>query len=209
MSIIANTYYHSDINLIAGTDGQLESVSESWQAIYEEIILKKLLGYDLYALYVADLATTPTTPQSPTLQRFKDLVDGKDLTFEVKGYTVSTRWIGLRDSTMLKSLIAYYVYYNYRNETESSNSGAGQILPLPENSTKADVRPKLINTWNKMIDWYGLTPNSIISKEYFLNTGNYRHYNSLASSYNFLLANIDTYPEWVFEPLEKQNIFGI
>jgi len=204
MSIINGTYYNSDINLTAG---QITTVIADWQDIYEEIILKKLLGYDLYTLYVADLALV--VAGSPTAQRFKDLVDGKAFSFKVNGYTVSTEWKGLRDSTLEKSLIAYYVYYNYRNETESSNSGAGQIQSLTENSTKVDVRPKLISSWNKMIDWYGLTPNSILSKDYFLNAGNYRHYNSLASAYNFLLANIDDYPEWVFEPLETQNIFGI
>ena len=180
MSIIAGTYYNSDINLIPN---QITNISDSWQVVYEEMILKKLLGYDLYALYSDDLNTSGLVDE-PVAQRFKDLVDGKDLTFEVKGYTVSTRWVGLRDKTMLKSLVAYYVYYNYRNETESSNSGAGQIQSLTENSTKADVRPKLINSWSKMIDWYGLTPNQIVSKEYFLDIGNYRHYNSTRIKYN-------------------------
>lgn len=204
MSLIDGTYYNSDINLTAE---ELTIVASDWQAVYEEAILKRLLGYELYALYDTDLNKTGDIDE-PVAQRFKDLVDGKDLTFEANGYTVNTRWVGLRDKTMLKSLIGYYVYYNYRNETESSNSGVGQIQSLSENAVKADVRPKLINTWNKLIEWYGLTPHNI-SRNYFLDNGNYSHYDSEPSAYNFLLANLDTYPEWVFKPLETQNIFGI
>ena len=78
-----------------------------------------------------------------------------------------------------------------------------------ENSTNVDVRPKLINSWNKMIKLYGDVPNCYIDNTLFLNNSNYVHFNTLPSAYNFLLANIETYPEWIFEPLEKQNIFGI
>lgn len=205
MSIINGTYYSRDINLI---DTQIADVNNEWQSVYEEIILKKLLGYDLYTLYVADLATTPATPQNPTLQRFKDLVDGKAFTFEYNGYTISTKWEGLRNQAKKISLIAYFVYYHYRNETESFNSGAGQVKSLTVNSTKANITPKLVYSWNKMIELYGEIPKNL-SKDYFINIDNYEHYNIMPSAYNFLLANKDTYPEWVFEPLETQNIFGI
>ena len=100
MSIINGTYYNSDINLTAG---QITTVIAEWQETYEEMILKKLLGYDLYTLYVADLALA--TVGSPTAQRFIDLVDGKAFSFDVNGNTVSTEWKGFRDSTIKKSLI--------------------------------------------------------------------------------------------------------
>ena len=121
MSIITSAYYIRDINL---TPGQITNVIADWQDIYEEIVLKKLLGYDLYTLYVADLALS--VYGSPTAQRFKDLIYGKAFSFEYNGNTIANKWMGLRDSTLLVSLIAYYVYYNYRNETETFNSGSGQ-----------------------------------------------------------------------------------
>ena len=203
MSIILGTYYNSDINL---TEGQITNVIADWQDIYEEMILKKLLGYDLYTLYVTDLALSVVG--SPTTQRFIDLVDGKEFSFEYGGNTISTKWMGLRNSTNLKSLIAYYVYYNYRNETENFNSGAGQVTSLTENSTKVDVRPKLISSWNKTIDLYGFIPYKSVCN-WNENIDTYIHYNKLPSAYNFLLANKATYPEWIFEPIETQNIWGI
>jgi len=205
VSIIANTYFNSDINL---TSTQITNVVDSWLDIYEEMILKKLLGYDLWVLYDADLNKDGAIDE-PVAQRFKDLVDGKAFTFEYGGATISTKWQGLRDTTLLKSLIGYYVYFNYRNEEETFNSSAGQKIGLTENSNNVSAVPKLINTWNKMVEWYGQIPTELVYPELFLDNSNYIHRNSYPSAYNFLLANIDTYPEWVFEPLDRLNIFGI
>ena len=206
MSIISDSYYIDEINL---TPQQINVVNQSWQAYHEEVILTKLLGYELYTIYKDDLEDNPTTPESPTAQRFKDLVDGKEFTFEFNGNSITKKWAGLRDLNFYKSLIADYVYYQYRNQTENYNSGAGQVHSNTENSTRADIVPKLINVWNKMIDKYGPTPYWMCDADLFLNNNNYVHYNSMPSAYNFLLANIETYPEWIFEPLDKQNIFGI
>jgi hypothetical protein len=206
MSIINATYYKGDINLTSTQlNGLIDGSGSDWQSIYEDVIMEKLLGYPLSKLYKADLNGS----SDPTAERFKSLVDGAEFSFEYAGNTIETKWMGLRNKTLLTSLIAYYVYYQYRNETETFNSGSGQRKAKTENSVDVDVRPKLINSWNKMIYLYGHIPSCYANKDNFLNNDNYVHYNSLPSAYNYLLANIDTYPEWIFEPLETQNIFGI
>lgn len=210
MSIINGTYYKGDITL---TPTQITAIAaeivvgSSWQDANEDVILQKLMGYPLWKLYEADLALAVVG--EPTTSRFIALVDGAEFTFELNGNTITTKWPGLRDSTLLISLIANYVYYQYRNQTENFNSGAGQKHSTTENSTDADITPKLIYVWNEMINMYGQIPYRYVNKELFLNNENYVHFNSEPSAYNFLLANLTTYPEWVFEPLEKQNIFGI
>lgn len=201
MSFINKTYFINDINL---TSAQLDNII-NWITIYEEEILKKLLGYTLHTELIADLDING----NPQTTKFINLVGGAEFSFTtINGYDVSTKWMGLRDSTRLKSLIAYYTYYQYRNENETYNTTSGQKINNSENSTKADVVPKLINAWNKMIDLYGNVPYKY-NKEYFLNNDNYRHYNSNPSAFNYLLANIDDFNNWVFEPLEKINVFGI
>ena len=205
---VTNYFNNSDIN-VPGV--QLETSGNFDTAIiqYEPEILKKLLGYELYTLLIADLDESGD-PQS---QIYTDLVDGAEFSFDLNGRTVNTKWNGLRNDEYI-SLIAYYVYFNERSQNENFYSNYGQVQSLGENSTKVDVTPKLINVWNKMIDLYGVTPNYIFQNlrspvEYYLEQGNYRHYNALPSAYNFLLANIDDYPTWVFEPLEYKNIYGI
>lgn len=205
MSIISESYYTKDINL---ETGQITTVLRDWQDIYEEKILKSLLGYTLYELYVSDLNTTGAVYE-PVAQRFKDLVDGKEFSFDVNGYTINTKFEGLRNKTTKRSLVAYYTYYMYRNEVESFNTSAGQMVGKVENSEKVSVHPKLVHTWNKLINWYGYINWDLVYSNLWLDNGNYSHLNALPSAYNFLLANLETYPEWVFEPLEDLNIWGI
>jgi hypothetical protein len=190
------TYYINDINIPAekfGSDNYVSVINR-----YEPEILKKLLGHRLYTLMEA----------SPTDTRFTALINGAEFNFDYQGQTIYAKWDGLLNSKKI-SLLSYYVYYMDRNETEQFNSGAGQVSSSTENSTRVDVRPKLIHTWNKMIDLYGLTPWNLVYCDGWINQNNYEHYNILPSAYNFLLANIETYPEWVFEPLGSMNIFGI
>ena len=59
-----------------------------------------------------------------------------------------------------------------------------------------------------MIDIYGDTPYDY-GETFFLQQDRYDHYNVKPSAYNFLLANKDDYPEWIFKPIDKLNIFGI
>lgn len=201
MSLIDSTYFKNDVSL---TSSQLTYIQQ-WITEYEPIFLKLLLGFDLYKLLETDLGGGST----PTESRFVDLVDGKEFSFEVNGYTVSTKWEGLRDSTLKKSVIAYYVYYQYRNETESFNTGAGQGISNLENAEKVSAQRKLRNIWNKMVDIYGVTPKNTSYPKYYLNISNYEHYNIYPTAYNFLLANKDDYSEWVYEPIKKINKYNL
>lgn len=199
MSFIDYTYFIRDINL---TSGQLNGI-DGWVTIYETEILKKLLGYELYTELINDLDGSG----NPQTQKFTDLVDGKEFSFELYGYTINTKWEGFRN-TLKKSFIAYYVYYQYRIENESFNSSVGQVLTSTENAIRVDATPTLISSWNKMIDLYGFIPYNYVNN-CFLNNSNYIHYNNLPSAYNYLLANIVDFDNWVFEPIETQNILGI
>lgn len=223
MSFIDNTYFINDIS-IPGNSIQAANI-DAYITRYEDEILKKLLGYTLWKALIADLDGNG----DPQTQRFTDIVDGAEFSFDFEGNTINTKWEGLRN-TLKKSLIAYWVYFQYRNETENYFSGIGQRKGKGENSVMADITPKIVFSWNKMIELYGETPkyyypynqttvfnarlSSLDFKKYlddsfFLDQGNYDYWNPLPSAYNFLLANIYDYPEWVFKPIRKLNIFGI
>lgn len=199
MSLIDKTYFIEDINL---TGSQLTNLS-SWITVYEDDILIKLLGYSLYKALKADLDGSGD-PQS---QIYKDLVNGAEFSFEFLGQTINTKWEGLRGFNK-KSLIAYYVFYQYKNNTEHFNTSAGQKSGLSENSETVSVRPTLIHAWNKVVDMYGVTPYGLSVND-FINNESYYHFNIYPSAYNFLLANLSNYSSWVYEPIEKQNIWGI
>lgn len=215
MGLIDNTYFINDIN-IAGTILSSQNNFDDVIDRYEPEILECGLGYELYKALLADLDVSG----DPQTQRFIDLIDGAEFTFEVCGETVTEKWEGLRN-TDKKSLCSYYVYFQYRSETDSFYSASGQQNEaLTENSTKSDNYAKLVKSWNKMvllygdvsIHCYGSANRTISNYGYRTNyrdISTYEHYNDLPSMYNFLLANKDNYPEWIFKPIKKLNQFDI
>jgi hypothetical protein len=198
MSIIDNTYFNEDITL---TSGQLTNITD-WITVYETEFLKMLLGYPLYKLLIADQDGNGDQQTEP----YVSLVDGADFSFEYAGNTITERWEGLKGVNQ-KSVIAFYVFYQYMNQNETFNTTAGQKRNNSENSVSVSPVFKLVDVWNKMVELYGPVPD--YRSEFFLNNDNYVHYNALPSAYNYLLANITDFETWVFKPLQKTNIFGI
>ena len=203
MSFIDESYFINEIN-IPTNDNNLATISQ-FILRYEKEVLKSLLGYELYTALIADLDNYGT----PQTQRFIDLVDGKEFSFEVNGSTINTKWEGLINEDKV-SLISYYIYFNYRNQFENVFTGVNEVQSISENSTFVSVMPRLVDTWFNFLQLYGDLPIGI--NQYnanFLNNESYSYYNVEPSAYNFLLANLDDYPEWVFKPLGKLNIWGI
>ena len=63
----------------------------------------------------------------------------------------------------------------------------------------------MIAAWNKMVNLYGEIPYASIKYKSFMNLDTYIHYNDAPSAYNFLLANKETYTNWIFTPLRKKH----
>lgn len=197
MSFIDNTYFVRGINL---TSQQLDNIT-AYITEYEPEILKKLLGVTLYTELIDDLSEAGV----PQTEKFVNLVNGVS-SFEfttISGYDVVTEYKGL------KKLIAYYVYYQYRNINESLTTTVGQMLPLAENAQREDVYPKLIYAYNELVKLYGEIPEDYYYRDYFLDNSYYEHYLPDGGAFNYLLANIEDFPGWVFEPIKKKNLFGI
>lgn len=109
--------------------------------------------------------------------------------------------IGLKNSLKI-SLIANYVYYNYRANTDTKFSGIGETKNKAENPSVVSPRRKMVDAWNKMVEMYGeldYLPTSNLS---------YIHFNDYPSAYNFLLSNLADYPDWKFTQIEPINIWG-
>lgn len=217
MALITKSYFRGDINL-PQTESIYQSVAvDNAIAFYEPEILQKLLGYPLWKLLNAAYLDSIKSPDPvPLPARFNTLINGEEFTFTYNGYSVTTKWNGLKNTEMI-SIISYYVYYNYRNITESKTTPTGEAKPKRENSNVYSSIPKLVYAWNRMIELYGQTPkpyeldyDSLKEiEDHFRDHTNYIHYNPEASAYNYLLANIATYPEWIFTPLYKINSFLI
>jgi len=206
MSFIDYNYFINDINLPLGSKTELRTAINNAIDDYEPEILKKLLGYTLWKALIADL----DGDGNPQTQIYTDLVNGAEFSFTYEGHTINTKWEGLRNTDTYKSLLSYYVYYQYRRNSGTNSSGMTELVNKPENADIVSPVYKLTRAWNRMVDLYGQTPLKYFdSKTYFLNQSNYEHYNTEPSAYNFLLANVSNYSDWVFTPIRKINSFGL
>ena len=119
---------------------------------------------------------------TPTTARYTAILDGAEYT-NSNGYL--DYWNGLAN-TDKESFLAYFTYFYYVKNAQKSASGQGTTSNLFENADKADPSELLKTAYNSGYDLY-----------YKL--------------YDYLLVNIDTYPEWHFTEKEKEkvNIFNI
>jgi hypothetical protein len=207
---INKDYFIRDI-LISRTNSEAGSTSiDSSIEKFEKEALLKVLGYNLYELFIAN----------PTDQRFIDLSEGKEFEFDFCGKTVKRKYVGFKN-TEFESLIAYYVYYKHQSVNETFSSTVGEVKPSTENANPASARMKLTRAWNKFIELSGDLNKTYYNRfynygvDYFdsLDISTYRHVNTDPSLFNFLLANKDVYPEWEYSWTQGQsgkiNIFGI
>lgn len=150
-------------------------------ARYERDILIQLLGYDLAKLVIAYNSST-----SP--QRIKELVEGKEYT--EGDYTV--KWNGLINSEKV-SLLAYYVYIQYAKGTASPLMNVGTVKPAIEGGAVVSPAGKIQEAGYKLRELAGYECQDILA----------------ASLYNFMMNQLSTYPEWLFNEFVPYNAFGI
>jgi hypothetical protein len=211
MSLINNTYFVGDIAL-----PNLDEVTNTFQVLmdrYETEILQRLLGFQLHKEFIAALADTPA-------QKWIDLRDGAEFTFDFCGNTVTQKWNGLINSAKI-SLISYYVYYQYRNQNINTTTSINDVRGIPENADRGDDSWKVVNAWNRGHELYGdidnvtcLTSSIRSTKrpdllEFDKYSADYDFFNDKPSAFNFLNAKRADYDNWVFDPLLRLNVFGI
>lgn len=196
-NLVDEDYFYGEIVIpnLNSTD-KIETL-EADITIYQKEILIALLGYQLYTAFIAGLAA------DPVLQKWTDLKEGVEFSFELYGKTITRKWIGLENSEMI-SLISDYTYFKIKEKEASRSAEIGEVNPDSENSTRSDSSDKMANAWLRMREMYGITPIGFFK----LADAHYIHYNDLPSAYNFLLANESSYDDWEFEPKNSVNVFG-
>jgi len=172
---------------------------------YESEIRIDLLGYELNKALEADL--DGGVPQS---QRFIDLVNGAEFTHPDTEQLL--KWIGFVN-TEKESMIAHYVYYNYVYYNNIHLSGVGSVAIKAENAERVSPFDNLQLAWEKFQKLYAGFDYEV-NERYFSEHGIKvadlaGTFNTLPSAYNFLYANKENYPEWVFTVRYDKDIFDL
>lgn len=202
MSFITSSYF---IGEIAIPNASSESSLTAAIAQYEKELLISLLGYKLYSLLIADLDMSGDAQT----QKYIDLVEGKEFTHIYKGDEYTIKWEGLTN-TVFQSPIAYYVFYKFveRDVTRLYGSGVS-MATVGEGWQRVSPVNKLINAWERMRELYGRMPAQYNDSGPLRGTNLNNTYDLSPSSYNFLVANKDDYPDWIFTPIRNINAFNI
>lgn len=200
MSLIDSTYFIGE--LIITDKGAI--ATDLQQAIdqYEPEILKAALGYRIYKEVIKTGAEL--------VEPYKSLVQGAEFELEVDGELMLMKWEGLVNAQK-KSFIANYVYYNYIKREYIKPSQVGTNKPTAKNAVMVSPYPKMVQAWNSMVEMYGMFPNCWFrdSKFPFTKPDGSNIYTSDPSLYNYMCANIELFPDWIFTPIRTINEFGI
>jgi hypothetical protein len=179
MALIDRNYFNFEINLPVNANSDLSNYIDR----FEPEILKSLLGYELYTLVAASTDTSG---------RLYDLINGKEYTVAYNGRDQKVKWEGLVNADH-KSLIAYYVYYQFQRCKATLPGASGEVKLKHESSFNADLHMKIMDAWSRMRELYGYAGQSELQP----------------SAYNFLMANESDYPEWIFTEIGSMNAFDI
>jgi len=192
MSLIDDSYLIKEINIPANDDDTIQSYIDR----YEPDVVFDLFGYELGTEV---LAFDTENPGSST-QRIQDIVVGKEYTVDgsncgfinPSGNDIAVKWNGLINAEK-KSLNAYWVFYWFCRENESTVTNVGGAASNMENAKNVGFGAKAYKAYFDMIKLYGQVSQP----------GN------IPSCYNFMYEHKDTYPEWVFQIKEQVNFMGI
>lgn len=204
MSFIDGSYFIGE-NLIPNIEAPNDVAINQAIEQYEKEVLLKLLGYSLFKAMNADLDGSG----NPQEQRFVDLVDGSEFQ-HTDGFAQTLKWEGFRNDQKL-SLCADYVFYEYIKRTAQKISGVGNVDIKAENAQKVSPVQKLSSAWYRMRELYGIVPPHIKWRNPVKGSDLSCVFDSRPSAYNFLFANKENYPEWVFTPIRANgvNILGV
>lgn len=159
--IIDSTYFVNRLNLPqTGNSAGLAEVQDFIDQ-YEPEYLQCVLGYDLWQAFIAGIEGSGLPEQ-----RWTDLLEGKEFT----KHNIVYKWNGFAPENKI-SPIANYVFYQFVDEREQDFTLVGNVKSTTENNRVVNATPRLVYTWNRMVD-----ANRLL--------------------YNFLQVNKTTYPEW-------------
>ena len=143
-NIINIAYFNGGELNISSTDQQaIEDDVNTLIAKYEPAYLKGVLGYPLYAAFLADNYPTPATT------RFMQLLNG-GVTFTDRNKNTK-EWMGLNDvNNTDNSPIACYIWFQYQRKIATYSSIQGEVKAKAENSSNVSVAYKQTQFWNEM-----------------------------------------------------------
>ena len=136
MSIVVNTDFKGEYNVSKNCYDQIDFYIEK----YEKKYLLKLLGAELYDLFIADL--TVNDPQIPQTQRFIDIFDA----FQIDESNCVIESEGIR------KMLTQLIYFHYVRENQVINTAGGTVSNAVELGLSASFMGNIVQAYNEGVD---------------------------------------------------------
>ena len=154
MSIVVSTDFKGEYNVSKNCYDQIDTYIEK----YEKKYLLKLLGAELYALFIADL--TVSDPQIPQTTRFLDIFnsfakDESNCIIESEG---------------IRKMLTQLIYFHYVRENQVINTAGGTVSNSVELGKPASFKGNIVQSYNEgvnnshSIQWF-ICDNSTVYPE--------------------------------------------
>lgn len=210
MAIVTNTDFKGEFFIPNNKDGNAAPVAaptvkselELFIDKYERLLLIDALGVTLYDQLQADLPGL-------SIQKWKDLVNGKNYTINSKTY----RWDGL------KNILVPFIFTHYLRDDQSTYTTTGTVKVKAANADNYNPTPKYIKAFNTFRTSYQgekvnnaptvlVNSSGVYGLDYY---GNKR--SSIVSMYQYLtdqnVLNATDFPDFEFVFYEQQNSLGV
>jgi len=136
MSIVVNTDFTGEYNISKNCYDQIDFYIEK----YEKKYLLKLLGAELYDLFISDL--TVTNPQVPQTQRFLDIFNS----FNIDESSCVVTSEGIR------KMLTQLIYFHYVRENQVINTAGGTVSNSVELGLPASFKGNIVQAFNEGVD---------------------------------------------------------
>tara|TARA_R110001606_G_scaffold91591_3_gene204249 strand:+ start:1640 stop:2140 length:501 start_codon:yes stop_codon:yes gene_type:complete len=144
MSIVVKTDFRGEYNISKNCYDQLDFFIEK----YENYYLVRLLGAELYTLFIADL--TVTNPQIPQTSRFLNIFN----LFNIDDNNCIVISEGIRE------MLVQLIYFHYVRESQVINTAGGTVSNSVELGLNASFMGNIVQVYNQgvnnshSIQWY-------------------------------------------------------
>jgi hypothetical protein len=136
MSIVVNTDFKGEYNVSKNCYDQIDFYIEK----YEKKYLLKLLGAELYDLFIADL--TVSDPQVPQTQRFLDIFN--EFAIDENYHIVYSQGI--------RKMLTQLIYFHYVRENQVVNSATGTVSSNVELGLNASFKGNIVQAFNEAVE---------------------------------------------------------
>lgn len=212
MYIIDETYFIKELRIpntseidVSGSDAPFVM----WIDQYARLCLQDALGSDLFIDFDSDV--TAGVLDAGAEQRWKNLVNGVDYTYQGKDYS----WKGLifTEGTFKGSVLAYFVYCHWLEYQLSQQTGLGESRGEAVNSMSANSTHRYVTTWNTFVKMYQGRTTATSTLTYVKGVPFYDYFGDNPTGYvsliDFLKHNETDYPDAALKEYNYQNTFGL